>query len=375
MQPTLDPLAGGPCRSLAEAAVQLRRPFMPALVRAKIQAADRDGRYAEIAYFIDARTVIDRLNLLLPGQWTARQRLIDRRTETEEQEAVLVYRCRLGVAGIEYSDVGEGPDHKAARSDALKRAAVHVGIGHCVYRMAAVRMFPGTEPHELRSNRAGRFYLDEANKRWLRERYRHWLMQLGVAEYGLPLDHGEAAQATMPELFPERFLPAARRSTRPNGGVAKPPLRAVEPSPAEPAPAPVEPEREDPANGGETGAVTPAEVPAERLEAVEQPPSRPPATPAQRAALIEIARGGGIVPATLEQLARFLHATMLDRLDETGLHSLRAYVDSAIGGGVTDAELAERIRELADSQGPGPAAAERLATWLLEREEAAAKAA
>src|SRR3954463_8687568 len=124
--------AGGPCRSLADAAVHARRPFMPALVQAKIQSVDRDNRFADIAYYIDARAVIDRLNVLLPGRWHATYELVDRQAPTEDTiEPLLVYRCHLSVAEATYTDVGEGPDHKSAQPDALKRAAVPIGTGFC----------------------------------------------------------------------------------------------------------------------------------------------------------------------------------------------------------------------------------------------------
>src|SRR3954469_14420662 len=188
--------AGAPGRPLADAAVHARRPFMPALVQAKIHSTDRDGRFADIAYYIDARAVIDRLNVLLPGRWHAPYELGARQPPADDtNEPLLVYRCHLSVAEATYTDVGEGADHKAAQSDALKRAAVHIGIGHCVYRITGPRMFPGPAPNQLRRSRRGRFYLDEANQAWLRERYRSWLIERGVAEYGLPLGHGEAARA------------------------------------------------------------------------------------------------------------------------------------------------------------------------------------
>src|SRR3954463_16312459 len=215
--------AGGPCRSLADAAVHARRPFMPALVQAKIQSVDRDNRFADIVYYIDARAVMDRLNVLLPGRWHATYELVAREPPADEGgEPLLVYRCHLTVAEATYTDVGEGADHKAAQSDALKRAAVHVGIGHCVYRIEGPRMFPGDGAHELRRSRRGRFYLDDANHMWLRDRYRSWLIDHGVAEYGLPLDHGEAARALAPDLFPARF-------TRRKGNGAPPSPEALTP--------------------------------------------------------------------------------------------------------------------------------------------------
>src|SRR4051812_11700515 len=226
MTHSCDPPAGGLCRSLADAAVHARRPFMPDLVQAKIHSTDRDGRFADIAYYIDARAVIDRLNVLLPGRWHATYDLVDRQAPTgDTNEPLLVYRCHLSVAEATYTDVGEGPDHKAAQSDALKRAAVHTGIGHCVYRITGPRMFPGPGPNQIRRSRRGRFYLDEANHAWLRDRYRAWLIEHGVAEYGLPLDHGEAARALAPDLFPARF-------TRRNGNGGPPSPEALTPTPA-----------------------------------------------------------------------------------------------------------------------------------------------
>jgi hypothetical protein len=62
-----------------------------------------------------------------------------------------------------HAAVGEGPDHKAAHSDALKRAAVHLGIGDCVYRTEGSRMAVGDGPQRLRCTRRGRPYLDDTN--------------------------------------------------------------------------------------------------------------------------------------------------------------------------------------------------------------------
>jgi hypothetical protein len=67
-----------------------------------------------------------------------------------------------------------------------------------------------------------------------------------------------------------------------------------------------------------------------------------------------------------------VHGTKLDQLGERALQDLRGYLDSAAGGKVSGAELAARIAELvAEPRGEQPAR-ERLAAWLLQREEAAA---
>src|SRR4051812_34046489 len=62
----------------AEAARDLRRPIAPTEVRFKVQAVRWTGRgeektasAAQVVAYIDARTVIARLNLLFPGAWRA----------------------------------------------------------------------------------------------------------------------------------------------------------------------------------------------------------------------------------------------------------------------------------------------------------------
>lgn len=356
-----NPIAGGPCASLAEAAVHARRPFMPDLVQAKIHSAKES--FADVAYYIDVRAVMDRLNVLLPGRWHASYELIDQRPGDEDNDPLLVYRCSLTVAEATYSDVGEGSDHKAAQSDALKRAAVHVGIGHCVYRIAGPRMFAGEGAHELRKSRKGRFYLDAANERWLRQRYRSWLTELGVAEYGLPLDHGEAARAQEPTLFPQRY----RRAAAGGNGAAKE-GREAQPvaSNGEDATAAVATMR---SAGGSA-----VQVPATALVPVAQPETESPASPQQRAALLEMAAARGYSAATVQALARCVCETLFDRLGARGLHDVRAYLDSGAGGRLADQDLAAKLAELKTGEPDSDARREQLAAWLLEREEAAAAA-
>jgi hypothetical protein len=418
---THPPTAGGLCRSLAEAAVHARRPFMPHLVQAKIQSVDRDNRFADIAYYIDARAVMDRLNVLLPGRWHATYELVDRQPAAEQTEPLLVYRCRLSVAEATYTDVGEGPDHKAAQSDALKRAAVHIGIGHCVYRIEGPCMFPGDRPHELRRSRRGRFYLDEANHAWLRDRYRAWLIQHGVAEYGMPLDHGAVARALAPDLFPDRFMrrngngtmpgaetsPAAAPATGVNGRLAigtpatngKPaadagPTANGGPEPnglprknGTPPPA-VDPPTSTPdttstvssptvssgVNDGAPETKSTAETRAERHVPAPRPtPELVPASPERRLMVIDAAGQRGYRRATVLTLAEVVATTTFDRLDARGLRDLLAFVDSAAGGGVSDTELAAKLDELRRG-GNRAYAREHLAVWLLDREEQAAAA-
>jgi hypothetical protein len=374
-----EPTAGGLCRSLAEAAVHARRPFMPDLVQAKIHSIDRDGRFADVAFYIDARAVMDRLNVLLPGRWHAVYELVDRR-QGEDAEELLVYRCHLTVAEATYTDVGEGPDHKAAQSDALKRAAVHVGIGHCVYRIEGPRMFPGEGPHELRRTRRGRFYLDEANRVWLRGRYRAWLIEHGVAEYGLPLDHGAAARALAPELFPARFARPNPHGTPPGSATANgngTASRQANGTGARAEPA-ASPNRAAPAANGATPAAEPRRDSRKGAAEPSTPapthtPQRSPAPVDPRVMLLDAAARHGYRRETVLALAPVVAATPFDRIDAVGLRDLLAFLDSAAAGHVDDGDLTVKLDELAASGERGEAR-ERLAVWLLDREERAAAA-
>src|SRR3954466_12897741 len=202
----------------ADAARDLRRPIAAAEVRFKVQAVrwtKRDGpdkvaSAAQVVAYMDARTVIARLNLLFPGAWQAQtdalpleMRLTRRNADgaltpirvTEQGEAkaddTLYYRCRLRIAEATFEDVGAGDDPKAAYSDAIKRAAVRAGIGESLYAMDSPWLRVGTADNQLRVSRAGKPYLDERTTRWLRRMYEAWLPRAG-AIFGEPLPHAPA---------------------------------------------------------------------------------------------------------------------------------------------------------------------------------------
>ena len=87
-------------------------------------------------------------------------------------------------------DVGEGADPKAAFSDAVKRAAVHFGVGRVLYAMRAPWLRAGDGDGELRRDGRGVLFVDERTEAWCREKYERWLEERGSAEFGEPLDHG-----------------------------------------------------------------------------------------------------------------------------------------------------------------------------------------
>src|SRR3954454_11319830 len=209
----------GPYTQLtADAARDLRRPIAPAEVRFKVQAVRWNGRgqertatAAQVVAYIDARTVVARLNLLFPGAWRAETEALPlemrmtrrnadgtltpiRLTDQGEVKAddTLYYRCRLQIGDAAFEDVGAGDDPKAAYSDAIKRAAVRAGIGESLYAMDTPWLRVGPADGQLRVSRAGKPYLDERTRRWLERMYEAWLTRAGSI-FGEPLPHAPAA--------------------------------------------------------------------------------------------------------------------------------------------------------------------------------------
>lgn len=114
---------------------QLAEPFEVSEVKFKAQVV-RGNRALAVAY-VDARVVEDRLDKVFGvGGWQ------DAYTVLPNGSVMCVLRVKIGDEWIEKSDVGsisEQPDEgdrlKAAFSDALKRAAVKLGIGRYLYRL------------------------------------------------------------------------------------------------------------------------------------------------------------------------------------------------------------------------------------------------
>jgi hypothetical protein len=109
---------------------ELAAPLDPDTIR------QRDDKGTPIRY-IDARTVIDRLNSVCPGEWHFETELLS--APTGEKGSKWVFKGRLTVCGCVHEDVGVNDNEnyfdppKAAVSDALKRCAVHFGIGIELY--------------------------------------------------------------------------------------------------------------------------------------------------------------------------------------------------------------------------------------------------
>jgi hypothetical protein len=190
-----------PVERLVDAFPHLRRPFSPAAVKWKVQTDWGSG--AVIIAYIDARLVIERLNAVCPTFWEPRFEVVGDN----------LMACHLTMADgnrtLTRSDVGAGQGRtsedraKAMRSDALKRAAVHYGVGVPVYSMKAVTLNVGEGDGELRTMRRKKKqrdgtwqevsvpYIDRRTEQWLSEMYEKWLGARGIPMFGPVLDHGD----------------------------------------------------------------------------------------------------------------------------------------------------------------------------------------
>ena len=339
----------GPYTQLtADAARDLRRPIAATEVRFKVQAVrwsrregpDKVATAAQVVAYVDARTVIARLNLLFPGAWRAdtdalpvAMRLtrpgpdgsltaVRPRDGEPVADDTLYYRCRLRIAGAVFEDVGAGEDPKAAYSDAIKRAAVRAGIGESLYAMDSPWLRVGGADGQLRVTRAGRPYLDERTTGWLARMYAAWLTQAGSI-FGAPLAHAPAPAlpATGEQGHEQRPHPEPGPAPVADAGPARTRLAAV--SVPDLPDIPDTPARPDDAEGDadqERAGVAPTDGPAAVSGAVRE--------------TIAIAHAAGVSARTLRRLAVLLAARPADSAIALG------DVDDALAG-----ELARRVRQ------------------------------
>lgn len=196
----LPDLTGGslPLDSFREAAAELRRPFEVKALQWKVQTMwpkgrDKDGRPKQptggmIVCYIDRGLVIDRLNTVVPHLW---------RAEYKDAGHNGLMICRLTIDGITREDVGEAADVKARYSDALKRVAVHFGVGVSLARIPKSRLDTASGNLRAREHWDGKWSLEITQKGldYLRARYEHWLREVGHDTFGRPLAHGDLGDA------------------------------------------------------------------------------------------------------------------------------------------------------------------------------------
>jgi hypothetical protein len=235
-----------PARTHAEAAVELRRPFAPGAIgfRAMTKVAYNCQAYAgaQVAAYIGAQSVIQRLNAVVPGRWRQQfQPLPAELAPAGSRRAYLA--CRLivtlpveeGGPDVEavYEDLGEMDSGslagvKALYSDARKRAAVAAGIGAYLYtslEAVVLPIGPGVKQVQCirRQGKSDLLVLSPETEQWLRRGYQLRMSTDAVRrDLGEILAHGEpengigqgevadqAAQPTSEPPAPEQATPAS----------------------------------------------------------------------------------------------------------------------------------------------------------------------
>jgi hypothetical protein len=196
-----------PVPDLRTALMQLRRPFSPQAVHWKVQSNFGEKGCLVVGY-IDARLVIERLNLVVADLW------FDRYTPLDAN----FVECALTVGGVTRLDVGEGRG-KAGRSDALKRAAVKFGVGVSLYAIPRAELWRNDEKQgryisfRKYKNRKGdevlEYRITPEGDRALRDRYGKWLEARGIRDFGVPLDHGDVEGAVGDVDVPDSVEPDA----------------------------------------------------------------------------------------------------------------------------------------------------------------------
>src|ERR1035437_5430154 len=212
MSTTTTERAALPARTHAQAAQLLRRPFAPGAIgfRAMMKVPLNGDPFggAQVATYIGAQSVLQRLNAVVPGRWRQEFNLLDPPPGSKR----LYMACRLiitlpiedGAPDVEavYEDVGEmdGASRaglKALYSDARKRAAVAAGTGAYLYTALDPVVLPiGPKDRQVqlirRSGRADVLSLSPVTEQWLRHGYQQRMSTGAVRrDLGEILAHGE----------------------------------------------------------------------------------------------------------------------------------------------------------------------------------------
>src|SRR3982751_3496119 len=116
----------------------LSAPLPPGVIswRQDGRPISRDGRHiARFVAYIEANTVRERLDAVVPGEWDLTLELLPPVAGLEEDanQGPCSFKARFQILGVIREDVGTGKDYKQAATDAFKRAAVRFGIAHELY--------------------------------------------------------------------------------------------------------------------------------------------------------------------------------------------------------------------------------------------------
>src|ERR1043165_7492350 len=94
----------------------------------------RDGKFvARFVAYVDANTVRERLDGVVPGEWDLTLDLLPTVAAADDADGQYSFKARLQILGVIREDVGTGRDYKSAATDAFKRAAVRFGVAHELY--------------------------------------------------------------------------------------------------------------------------------------------------------------------------------------------------------------------------------------------------
>ena len=231
-----------PARTHAEAAAMFRRPFAPGAIgfRAMTKVPYKGEPYAgaQVAAYIGAQSVVQRLNAVVPGRW--RQQFQSVPAELVPGGTRRIYlACRLivtlpaeeggpdvdAVYEVGEMDQGSFAGVKALYSDARKRAAVAAGIGAYLYTSLEAVVLPiGPHPRQVqtirRQGKGDLLVLSPETEQWLRHGYQTRMSTEAVRrDLGEILAHGEpengigqgevADQAAQPASEPPAAEPAS----------------------------------------------------------------------------------------------------------------------------------------------------------------------
>ena len=116
----------------------LAAPLPPGVIfwRQDGRTISRDGRHiARFVAYIEANTVRERLDSVVPGEWDLTLELLPpvAGLDDDANQGACSFKARLQILGVIREDVGTGKDYKQAATDAFKRAAVRFGIAHELY--------------------------------------------------------------------------------------------------------------------------------------------------------------------------------------------------------------------------------------------------
>src|SRR4051812_8483132 len=219
---TADTAAGPvpPASTHDDAIALFRRPFAPGAIgfraMSKVPWNDDPWGGAQVAAYIGAQSVLQRLNCVVPGRWRMSFTGLDgdllAAAADGQARRRLYLTCHLHVTLPEivngpdveavYEDIGECDAGslaglKALYSDARKRAGVGAGIGAYLYTALAAVVLPiGPADRQVqcirRSGKSDLLVLSAATDAWLREGYRARMMTATVLrDVGPILAHGE----------------------------------------------------------------------------------------------------------------------------------------------------------------------------------------